>query len=74
LIPGYIDVEEVERIANFIADIDRRIPYTLLAFYPQYVMNDLPTTDRALAEDCCKIAKESGLEKVRIGNIGLIGD
>jgi len=27
-----------------------------------------------LAEDCYKIAKESGLEKVRMGNIGLIGD
>jgi len=74
LIPGYIDVEEVEKIAYFIADIDRWIPYTLLVFYPQYEMNDLSATARALAEDCYKIAKESGLEKVRLGNIGLIGD
>jgi pyruvate formate lyase activating enzyme len=44
LIPSYIDAEEIENLAKFIASIDPEIPYTLLAFYPQYVMNDLPTT------------------------------
>ncbi len=71
LIPGYIDAEEVEKIAKFIADIDSRIPYTLLAFYPQYVMNDLPTTSRKQAYECYEIAKKY-LEKVRIGNIHLL--
>lgn len=71
LIPGYMDVEEVENIAKFISQIDVGIPYTLLAFYPCYVMDDLPTTSRRLALECRKVA-EKHLEKVRIGNIHLL--
>ncbi|MFQ6075900.1 MAG: radical SAM protein, partial [Candidatus Bathyarchaeia archaeon] len=72
LVPGYVDAEEVGGIAEFIAEIDPRIPYTLLAFYPTYVMNDLPTTSRRLAEGCYNTAKRAGLERVRIGNIHLL--
>ncbi|NWF86927.1 radical SAM protein [Candidatus Bathyarchaeota archaeon] len=71
LIPGYVDVEEVENIARFIGEIDSNIPYTLLAFYPCYVMNDLPTTSRKQASECQQAA-ERHLKKVRIGNIHLL--
>lgn len=71
LVPGYVDTEEVEKIANFIVDVDRRIPYTLLAFSPQCMMSDLPATGRRFAEDCYQIAKESVLEQVMIGNTHL---
>jgi len=71
LVPGYVDVEEVRNLASFIAEIDPQIPYTLLAFYPQYVMTDLPTTSRDLAYQCYDVAKKH-LEKVRIGNIHLL--
>lgn len=71
LIPGYVDTVEVESIVKFIADIDPRIPYTLLAFYPQYIMDDLPTTSRKQAYECYEIAKKY-LKNVRIGNIHLL--
>jgi len=71
LVPGYVNVEEVEGIAKFISEIDASIPYTLLAFYPCYVMNDLPTTSRKQALECQKAAEEH-LNKVRIGNIHLL--
>jgi len=71
LVPGYVDVEEVGNLASFIAEVDSRIPYTLLAFYPQYVMTDLPTTSRDLAYQCYDVAKKH-LESVRIGNIHLL--
>jgi pyruvate formate lyase activating enzyme len=71
LVPGYIDAEEVENLAKFIASIDTKIPYTLLGFYPQYVMSDLPTTSRTQAAECHGIAKKY-LENVRIGNIQLL--
>jgi len=71
LVPGYVDKEEVYNIAKFIAEIDPKIPYTLLAFYPQYVLTDLPITSQELAYDCHKTA-EKHLEKVRIGNIHLL--
>jgi len=71
LVPGYIDLEEVEHIAQFISEIDPSIPYTLLAFYPCYVMNDLPTTSRKQALECQKAA-EKYLKNTRIGNIHLL--
>jgi len=71
LVPGYIDQEEVGNIARFISETDPRIPYTLLAFYPQYVMTDLPTTSREQATKCYDAAKRY-LENVRVGNINLL--
>jgi len=41
-VPGYVDAEEVGLIARFIAEVDPRIPYTLLAFAPHFYMQDLP--------------------------------
>jgi len=73
LVPGYIDEEEVGKIARFIASVDPAIPYSLLAFYPQFEMNDLPTTSRSQAEACQKSALKAGLERVRVGNVHLLG-
>lgn len=74
LIPGYIDQEEVSKIANFIVRLDKDIPYALLGFYPQFYMTDLPTTSRKHAEECKQAAESAGLRKVRIGNIHLLGE
>lgn len=71
LVPGYVDSQEVGNIAEFISSIDPEIPYTLLAFYPCYVMNDLPTTSRRQAEECFKAARKH-LMNVRIGNVHLL--
>jgi pyruvate formate lyase activating enzyme len=73
LIPGYVDEEEVENLARFIAQIDPAIPYTLLAFYPQYMLTDLPTTSRELAYKCCDTAQQH-LRNVRVGNVNLLED
>lgn len=72
LVPGYVDEEEVEEIANFIASLNKNIPYALLAFYPCFYMTDLPTTSLSHAERCLKKAKQAGLSNVRIGNIHLL--
>ena len=71
LVPGYVDAREVEAIAEFIASVDPSVPYTLLAFYPQYVMNDLPCTPRTWAFECYRAARKH-LENVRIGNVHLL--
>lgn len=33
-IPGYIDLEEIEKVSKFIADIDPAIPYHIIGFIP----------------------------------------
>ncbi|MHA1205640.1 MAG: radical SAM protein, partial [Candidatus Heimdallarchaeaceae archaeon] len=71
LVPGYIDEEEVENIASFIADLNENIPYSLLAFYPQHMFKDLPVTSRELAESCERAAKKH-LKMVNIGNKHLL--
>jgi pyruvate formate lyase activating enzyme len=73
LVPGYIDAQEVGKIAAFIAGLDRCIPYSLLAFAPHLHMTDLPLTSRSQAEECLSAAKDAGLRRVRLGNIHLLG-
>jgi len=72
LVPGYVDAGEVERIARFIAGINPNIPYSLLAFAPQFYMADLPRTSRAHAEEAQAAARAAGLTNVRIGNRHLL--
>jgi pyruvate formate lyase activating enzyme len=72
LVPGYVNVGEVEAIAGFIAAHDPDIPYALLGFGPNYLMPDLPTTSVGHAEEAYQAAKEAGLRRVRIGNQHLL--
>lgn len=72
LIPGYIDIQEVKKISSFIASLDPNIPYSLLAFYPHFYMDDLPFTSKEVALECLKTAKNAGLKNVRIGNVHLL--
>jgi pyruvate formate lyase activating enzyme len=48
------------------------MPYALLAFYPTFEMNDLPTTSRRQATECLAAAQQEGLTRVRIGNVRLL--
>jgi len=72
LVPGYVDEEEVQRIAEFIASLNPAIPYSLLAFYPNCLMDDLPCTSSAHMERCLAAAKEAGLKTVHVGNRHLL--
>jgi len=72
LIPGYTDEDEIRGISRMIASVNPEIPYALLAFYPQFHFNDLPTTARSHALKCKEIAEEAGLKRVRIGNTHLL--
>lgn len=71
-VPGYVDEEEVRMIARFIASINPDAPYSLLAFHPSFLMNDLPNTSRKHVMDALKAAKEEGLTRIHIGNPWLL--
>lgn len=74
LVPGYVDEEEVSAIARFIAGLNPKIPYSLLAFYPAFYLRDLPTTSRSHALRCRDAAEDAGLHRVRIGNVHLLDE
>lgn len=67
LVPHYVDEVEVERIAEFIASLDPKIPYSLLVFHPAFCMDDLPVTPRSQVEACLRAAKKH-LSGVHLGN------
>ncbi len=72
LIPGYIDEEEVRGISRWIASLDPKIPYALLAFHPGFFFKDLPTTSREMALRCKEVAEGEGLQRVKVGNLHLL--
>lgn len=72
LVPYYVDYEEVDHIASFLADINPKIPYSLLAFHPDFSMRDLPITPKRQVYLAYETAKKH-LENVRIGNLHLLG-
>jgi pyruvate formate lyase activating enzyme len=72
LTPGFIDEEEIYGLASFIASINPDIPYALLAFAPQFLMDGSPTTSTTQAEACLEAAKQAGLTRVRLGNPHLL--
>jgi pyruvate formate lyase activating enzyme len=74
LVPGYVDAAEVGALARFVAAVNPDIPYSLLAFSPQFYLHDLPVTSQGHAEEALAAAKAAGLTRVRIGNIHLLGE
>ena len=74
LVPGYVDTAEVGRVARFVAEQDRDIPYSLLAFHPCFLFRDLPTTSRREPVAAAEAARAAGLRRVRIGNVHLLRD
>ncbi|MGQ9853386.1 MAG: radical SAM protein [Candidatus Oleimicrobiaceae bacterium] len=73
LVPGYVEADEVRRIARFLASLDPHTPYSLLAFHPQFFMSDLPVTSREHAFACLQAAQGEGLQRVHLGNQHLLG-
>jgi pyruvate formate lyase activating enzyme len=72
LVSGYTNHEEVELIAKYISNINRKIPYSLLIFHGDYQMKDLPITPKQEALKCYKVAKKY-LDSVNLGNKFLLG-
>ena len=72
LVPGYVDAEQVGRIARLLAKIDPGIPYALLGFHPHFFVPDLPCTSVRHAEQAEAAARAAGLTRVRVENRHLL--
>ena len=70
VVPGKNDSEEeFRKIAEFLAGIDRSIPWHISRFYPQYQMEELGSTPIKTLNRAYEIGKESGLRYVYLGNV-----
>ncbi len=72
VVPHYIDEGEVGSIAEYLASLDPNIPYVLLAFHPEHLMSDIPTTSLRQMKAVVRAAKSAGLKRVYVGNPRLL--
>jgi pyruvate formate lyase activating enzyme len=69
IIPGINDSDnELKQIAEFLAGIDKSIPWHISAYYPQYKSN-IPPTGIEQIEKAIDIGKSAGLKYVYGGNV-----
>ncbi|RLA86686.1 MAG: radical SAM protein [Deltaproteobacteria bacterium] len=70
-IPGWVEVDQIERIARLLSAVDPSIPFTILAFFPQYKMRDVPPPSLDQMLSAYEAVRAVGLEAVRLGNPGV---
>jgi pyruvate formate lyase activating enzyme len=69
-----INVEEIEPLCRFIADIDVQLPVCFLAFRPNYVLERHIGATAQLMERCVDIAANNGLKRAYwAGQTGISG-
>ncbi len=70
-IPGWVEVDQIGGIAGIISEVDPLIPFTILAFFPEYQLRDVSPPNLGQMLEAYKRAKDRGLKDVRLGNIGV---
>lgn len=68
-IPGFVETDQIRLFGELIASVDKDIPVTLLAFFPEYKLLDHHSPSKEEVIRAFKALVENGLRKVRIGNI-----
>jgi pyruvate-formate lyase-activating enzyme len=70
-IPGVVETKQIQKIAEIVAKVNKEIPFSILAFFPQYNMKNYrpPTTAEMIL--AYKAIKDAGLKNIRVGNIGV---
>jgi pyruvate-formate lyase-activating enzyme len=70
-IPGVVETEQLGRIAARLAALDTGVPFTILAFFPEYQMKDhrAPTVEEMVR--AYQAVRSTGLKNVRLGNLGV---
>jgi pyruvate formate lyase activating enzyme len=71
LIPGLVEVDELEKIARSLNTVDRGIPFTILAFFPEHKMKDFRSPSVEEMVRAYEAVKSNGLTNVRLGNVGV---
>lgn len=70
-IPGVVEADQLEQIGKMLARLDPGIPFTLLAFFPEYRMKDVPPPTAAEMVGAYQRLKSTGLKNIRLGNLGI---
>jgi pyruvate formate lyase activating enzyme len=70
VIPGENDShDELRQIAEFLAGVDRMIPWHLSAFHPDYEFADHEATPLATLRQAKELGQQAGLNHIYLGNV-----
>ena len=70
-IPEVVESDQLRLIARLLAGVDADIPFTILAFFPQYLMKAYRPPNVEEMVNAYEEVRAEGLSRVRLGNIGV---
>jgi pyruvate formate lyase activating enzyme len=70
-IPGWVETDQIGKIASLLAAANEDMPFTILAFFPQHEMRDVPPPTLEQMVSAYEAARTAGLKHVRLGNLGV---
>jgi pyruvate-formate lyase-activating enzyme len=70
-IPELVETDQLRCIAELLASVSRDIPFTILAFFPEYQMSEFRTPTMREMLEAYDADTSAGLKNVRLGNIGV---
>ncbi|MEM3391285.1 MAG: radical SAM protein [Archaeoglobaceae archaeon] len=70
-IPKWVESDQIGKIAEILAQVDAKIPFTILAFFPEYKMTHVPPPNFQQMLEAYYAARDAGLKNIRLGNIGI---
>jgi len=70
-IPELVETDQLVKISKLLCEVDHTIPFTILAFFPEYKMKSFRSPKAEEIIETYEKVRETGLENVRIGNLGV---
>jgi pyruvate-formate lyase-activating enzyme len=70
-IPQLVETSQLVEIAKILSKVDEHIPFTVLAFFPEFKMKDFRSPELSEMIDAYLAVKSVGLQNVRLGNTGV---
>ena len=70
-IPSWVEIDQIGEIAELLAQIDSKIPYAIVEFFPEYKLKHAPYPNFQQMITSFEAAKDAGLKNVKLGNIGI---
>jgi len=70
-IPQVVETDQLTRIAEVLASADEEVPFTILAFFPEYKMLEFRAPNVEEMLEAYAAVRAAGLKNVRLGNIGI---
>ena len=70
-IPNLVETPQLKKIAQHLFDVDPEIPFTILAFFPEYQMKRYKSPKVSEMIEAYTAVRSTGLRNVRLGNTGV---